>query len=143
MRRVSPGHILASENLEASLLGVGISTHERIINISQNCIICMRATGVIEMVNPAVSKTFGYTSQQVLSLPFTKLINGDNTDKILQQMNLMANHQNSVVFEGHTHCTAEDQSEISCSISILASFVDGHMAQFVVILKDESALMRQ
>jgi guanylate cyclase len=143
MRRVSPVHILGSEDLEAYLLGVGMSTHERIINISQNCIICMGATGVIEMVNPAVSKTFGYTSEQALSLPFTTLMNGDSADKISQQMNLMANHQSSAVFEGHTVCTAEDQSEIPCSISIMASFVDGKITQFVAILKDESTLMQR
>jgi PAS domain S-box-containing protein len=143
MRRVSPVHILASEDLEAYLRGGGMSTHERIINVSQNCIVCMGATGVIEMVNLAVSKTFGYTSEQVLSLPFTTLMNGENAEKISQQMNLMANHQSSAVFEGHTVCTAEDQNEIHCSISILASFVDGQIAQFVAILKDESALMQQ
>jgi PAS domain S-box-containing protein len=140
MHRVSPVHILASEDLEGYLLGVEISTHERIINISQNC---MGATAVIEMVNPAVPKTFGYTSEQVLSLPFTTLINEDNAEKISRQMSLMANHQSSAVFEGHTVCTAEDQSEIPCSIIILASLIDGHIAQFVAILKDESALMHQ
>jgi PAS domain S-box-containing protein len=143
MRRVSPVHILASEDPEIYLLAIGISTHERIINVSQNCIVCTGATGVIEMVNPAVSETFGHTSKQVLSLPFTTLINEDNAEKISQQMSLIVNHQSSPVFESHTVCTAEDQSETPCSISILASFVDGHIAQFVSILKDESAPMQQ
>jgi PAS domain S-box-containing protein len=143
MRRVSPAHILASEELESYLLGVGMSTSERIVNVSRNCIICMGANGVIEMVNPAVSKTLGYTSEQVLSMPFTALIAQDHAEKIAQQMNLMAEHQSSAVFEGHTVCAGEDHLEVPCSISILASFIDGQIVSYVAILKDESLLMKQ
>jgi hypothetical protein len=54
MQRVTSVHILASEELDAYLLGM--STHEQIIKASQNSIMCMNSSGIIEIVNPAVSK---------------------------------------------------------------------------------------
>jgi PAS domain S-box-containing protein len=143
MRRVSPVHILASEDLEAYLLGIGMSVHERIINTSRDCTIFMGANGVIEMINPAVSQTFGFTRERLLSLPFVTLMTPEHSEKITQQIKMMASRQSSPVYEGHVVCRTDDETEIPCGISILAIFVDNELSSFVGMLKNESALAKQ
>jgi PAS domain S-box-containing protein len=150
LRRISPVHILACEPLEAYLLNkstgkrrTGLTVDERIIDSSADCIICLGPTGVIDMINPAVTRAFGYTPEQLLGQLLVSLLTADQTEKIGGQMKLMAEKQSAPLFEGHTICVTDDEKEVNCSISLLAIFEGDEVSSFVAILKDESALIKQ
>jgi class 3 adenylate cyclase len=55
----------------------------------------------------------------------------------------MGEHQAAHVFEDHTVCLSDSGVEIPCSISILALFNGDEVSSYVVILKDENALIAQ
>jgi PAS domain S-box-containing protein len=144
LRKVAPAHILASESLEAYLLNrspehrrVGLTADERIIDSSADSIICMGPTGVIDMINPAVTKVFGYTPEQLLGQLLLSLLTQDQTEKVGAQLKLMADRHSGPFYEGHTTCLTDDEKELPCSISLLAIFENGEISSFVAMLKDE------
>jgi PAS domain S-box-containing protein len=95
------------------------------------------------MINPAVTKTFGFTPEQLLGQSITSLMSGEHTEKIDQQLKLMAEKQSGSVFEGHTVCVADDETEIPCWVSLLAIFNGDDVSAFVAILRDETELLAQ
>jgi hypothetical protein len=68
---------------------------------------------------------------------------GEGTEKIEQQMKLMADRQSAATYEGHVTCIADDDTEIPCTINLLALFQNDDVSAFVAILRDESALILQ
>jgi PAS domain S-box-containing protein len=150
LRRVSPAAILATPALEAYLLNrsatkrrVGMTPDEKIIDTSLDCVIFTTAVGLVDMINPSVTKTFGFSPEQLLGQSIASLMTGDNAEKIDQQLKLMAEKQSGSVFEGHTVCVADDETEIPCWISLLAIFNGDDISGFVAILRDETALLAQ
>jgi guanylate cyclase len=150
MRRVSPAAILAFPPLEEYLLNrssakrrVGMSADERIIDTSLDCVICTNQSGLVDMINPAVTKTFGFSPEQLLGQSIVSLMPGEHGEKIDQQRKLMAEHQSGAVFEGHTVCVADDETEIPCWISLLALSSGAEVSAFVAIIRDETQLIAQ
>jgi guanylate cyclase len=150
MRRVSPAQILAFPPLEEYLLNksstkrrVGMSPDEKIIDTSLDCVICTNPSGLVDLINPTVTKTFGFNPEQLLGQSLASLMPGEHGEKIDQQLRLMADHQSASVFEGHTVCTADDDTEIPCWISLLALFNGDEVSAFVAIIRDETELIRQ
>jgi PAS domain S-box-containing protein len=95
------------------------------------------------MINPAVTKRFGYTPEQLLGQPLVSLLTTEQSEKIGQQLKLMAERQSAPLFEGHTTCLTDDDQEVPCSLSLLAISRDDEVSSFVAILKDESELLKQ
>jgi PAS domain S-box-containing protein len=150
MRRVPPGAILACPPLEEYLLGraslkrrVGMSADERIIDASLDSVICTNANGTIDLINPAVTKGFGFSPEQLLGQTLSSLMPGEHGEKIEQQLKLMSERQTGLVFEGHTVCLADDETEIPCWISIFALLNGDDVSSFVAIIRDETDLLAQ
>jgi guanylate cyclase len=150
MRRVPPGAILASPPLEEYLLRrssskrrVGMSADERILDTSLDCVICTNANGTIDLINPAVTKTFGFGPEQLLGQSLSSLMPGEQGEKIEQQLKLMSEHQTSSMFEGHTVCLSDEESQIPCWISIFAIFNGDDVSSFVAIIRNETDLLAQ
>jgi PAS domain S-box-containing protein len=150
LRRIAPANILASEPLEAYLLNKstgkrreGLTAEERIVDSSADSIICMSSTGVIDQINPAVTKTFGYTPEQLLGQLLFSLLTPDQAEPIGGQLKLMGDRQSAPLYEGHTTCVTDDEKVVPCSISLLAIFDGEELSSFVAILKNESALLAQ
>jgi PAS domain S-box-containing protein len=150
LKRVSPVHILACEPLEAYLLNkstgkrrAGLTADERIIDSSADCIVCMSPSGVIDMINPAVTHAFGYTPEQLLGQCLVSLLAADQADRVAAQMKLMADRQAAATFEGHSACVTDDDAEVPCSLVLMAIFDGDEVGSFVAIFKDESAVLRQ
>jgi PAS domain S-box-containing protein len=150
MRRVSPAAILASPALEEYLLNrtatkrrVGMTADEKIIDTSLDCLIFTTPAGLVDMINPTVTKTFGFSPEQLLGQSIASLMSGEHAEKIDQQLKLMAEKQSGSVFEGHTVCVADDESEIPCWVSVLAIFNGDDVSAFVAILRDETELLAQ
>jgi PAS domain S-box-containing protein len=150
MRRVSPAAILASPPLEEYLLNKtsarrkdGMSPDEKIIDTSLDCVICTNAAGIVDMINPAVTRSFGYSPEQLLGQSIASLIPGESGEKIDQQLKLMAERQSGTVWDGHTICVADDETEIPCWISLLAILHNDDVTAFVAIIRDETELLAQ
>jgi PAS domain S-box-containing protein len=150
MRRIPPASILAFPPLEAYLLkrtaakkrDTG-SVDERIITASSDCIIFTTAAGLVDLLNPSVTKLLGYSPEQLLGQSITSLMSSEDADQIDQQLRLMVARQSGSVFEGHTVCVADDDARIPCWISILGLFTGDILSQFVVIIRDETELLEQ
>jgi PAS domain S-box-containing protein len=150
MRRVSPSHILAAQSLQWYLLNrsnsmerEGLTAEERIIHHSADGIVCMGPTGLIDLINPAVTSVLGFQPEQLLGQPLNSLLVPAQMDKISQQIKLMADHQSAPLFEGHVTCLTDDEQEVHCGISLIAMFDGDQVSAFVAILTDESQLLKQ
>jgi PAS domain S-box-containing protein len=150
MRKVSPAHILASGPLQAYLLNrealkaqEGLGADERIIQYSADGIICMGPTGLIDLINPAVTSILGYQPEQLLGQPLASLLVPAQAEKLSQQIGLMAEHQSAHLFEGHVTCCADDEQEVQCGISLVAMFNGDEPSAFVAILTNESQLIKE
>jgi PAS domain S-box-containing protein len=150
MRKVAPAHILASDDLQAYLLNRAASkaredvgADERIIQNSADGIVCMGPTGLIDLINPAVTSILGYQPEQLLGQPLASLLVPAQADKLSQQISLMAEHQSAPLFEGHVTCCTDDEQEVQCGISLIAMFDGDESCGFVAILTNESQLIKQ
>jgi PAS domain S-box-containing protein len=150
MRRISPAAILASPALEQYLFSrtaakrrIGMTPDERIIDTSLDSIIFLNPAGLVDMINPAFTSVFGFTPEQIIGQPLTSLIRGEHGEKIEQQIKLMAEHQSGHIVEDHTVCVADDDTEISCQVSLLMLCNGDDISGFVAILRDETALLQQ
>ncbi|OHS99621.1 Adenylate and Guanylate cyclase catalytic domain containing protein [Tritrichomonas foetus] len=149
--RIHPQAVLASPELVKYLFNktgednIGVmSMHQRIMHSSNDAIICCDYKGVIEIVNPAVSSTFGYTPDQLLGQSLLILLSENNRLAIDQQMNLMRHKQSAMTYEDNIECMTDDDTILLCSITILAMNDNkGDISSFVIILRDESILQSQ
>jgi PAS domain S-box-containing protein len=120
-----------------------MTVDEKVIDASLDCVICTNANGVVDLMNPSVTKAFGFSPEQLLGQSIASLMPGEHGEKIEQQLKLMAERQCAPVFEGHTVCVADDEMEIPCWISLLAIFNGDDIAAFVAIIRDETELLQQ
>jgi PAS domain S-box-containing protein len=95
------------------------------------------------MINPALTSVLGFTPEQIIGQPITSLFRGEHREKIEQQMNLMIGHQCGHIVEDHTICVADDDTEISCQISLLMLCDGDDISGFVAIIRDETILFQQ
>ncbi|KAK8838264.1 hypothetical protein M9Y10_035685 [Tritrichomonas musculus] len=127
LRRVSPIAIVNDDALVNYLLNrthakneSNSSTDQGILKNSQDAIICLSSTGIIEMVNPSVSKIFGFTPEQLLGQPIsTSLFDEKSGSTVTNKIFLMTNKQCPLSYEDHVTCITDDNTEIPCQIMIL------------------------
>ncbi|OHT16587.1 Adenylate and Guanylate cyclase catalytic domain containing protein [Tritrichomonas foetus] len=151
LRRVSPISIVSDNDLLNYLLdktsnqsNTEMSTDQGIIYNSSDSVLIIGNNGVVDIINPAVSKAFGFTPEQLLGQPISTMFDTDEKAQIEQQLELMKNKQSAPTYEDHTTCISDDDSKIPCSITVLAiNGDDGEIKSFVMILRDESDLIHQ
>lgn len=132
LRRVSPIAIVNDSRLLSYLLDKteekstnNSSTDQGIIKNSQDAIICLSSQGIIEMVNPAVNRLFGFTPEQLLGQPIsTSLFDEKNGSHVTNQIFLMLNKQSSLSYEDHVICITDDDTEVPCQIIIFGMTSD-------------------
>ncbi|OHT04856.1 adenylate cyclase [Tritrichomonas foetus] len=151
LRRVSPVAIVNTPDLINYILcgtkqqkSAEMTTDQGVIYHSKDTVVCLNPQGVIEMMNPSLSKTLGYSPEQLLGQSIENLFASEDKTTIMNQLNLMSHHQSSLTYEGHVTCLADDDSEIQCQITIMAIENSNQViTNFVVILKDESDLVKK
>ncbi|OHT03849.1 Adenylate and Guanylate cyclase catalytic domain containing protein [Tritrichomonas foetus] len=151
LRRISPASIVSTDELIGYLLNeskrnkeVEMTEDQGVIHHSKDTIVCLNPTGVIEITNPALTKTFGFTPEQLLGQSIETIFSLDNKVAIMNQLELMKHKQSSMIYECHMTCLADDDSEIQCAITIMGMENSaGDVTGFVVILKDESELVKK
>lgn len=109
--------------------------------MSHCAIVCTNGSGVIEIINPAVTDTLGYTPEQMLGqnissffascdIPIqsnndkkettnnennennNEMLNNSDSEKIKRQLEMMKNGQSALVFVDHFICLTDDDQEM-------------------------------
>ncbi|KAK8835915.1 hypothetical protein M9Y10_040294 [Tritrichomonas musculus] len=123
-----------------------MSTSQSVIYMSLDAIICTNGSGVVEIINPAVTNILGYTPDQMLgqniSVIFASLNRNsnetqeneenkentfDDAERITNQLELMKNGQSALVFEDHFTCLTDNNLEMPCGVTILGMTSSGHI----------------
>ena len=152
LKRLPPLEIVNNQDILNFLLDRTISQKEkgssmtqRVVHRSPDAIIFTGISGIIEIVNAAVTNLFGFTPEQLLGQLPTVLIAPNECDKIMNQLDLMKNKQSGPVYEDKVNCVADDGTIIPCAITLLSMTKanSNDVQSFVLILRDESALVKQ
>ncbi|OHT07050.1 guanylate cyclase [Tritrichomonas foetus] len=147
IRRVQPQSIITDSHLTNYLLNkesqknnFEMTLSNAVIFNSDDSIICLSKAGIIEIVNPAVTKLLGFTPEQLLGQPTTTLLAHESTDVVMNQLDLMRNGQSTNVYEDHIICTTDNDTQIPCHITILGikNETDDSISSIVIILHDET-----
>ncbi|KAK8842310.1 hypothetical protein M9Y10_025887 [Tritrichomonas musculus] len=153
LRRVNPISIVASEELINYLLdrsssqnSTTMSTAQAIIFNSTDSVVFIGTNGIVDILNPSVTKTFGFTPEQLLGQSVLTIFDEESKSKgqIENQLELMRNRQSALTYEDHTICVSDNDAKIPCSITIIGiTDEDNQIQSFVIILRDESELIAQ
>lgn len=151
LRRVNPIAIVAHEELINYILEKStshnsgeMSTEQGIIYNSSDCVICLGPTGMVDILNPSVSRELGFTPEQLLGQPVEMIFDEESKSKTNGQLELMRNRQSAPTFEDHVICVSDDDSKIPFEITIIAMISESNeVSSFVMILRNESELVEQ
>ncbi|OHT16385.1 adenylate cyclase [Tritrichomonas foetus] len=151
-QRVPPTVFISNKQLMNFVLNrknerddVGMSTAQGAIFMSNDAILCTNVTGVVEIVNPAVTAILGYTPDQLLGQAASSFFSEKDADTITNQLELMKNGQSSLVYEDHMSCITDSAMEMPCGVTVLGMMNESKntLESFVIIIRDETILMKQ
>jgi PAS domain S-box-containing protein len=115
-----------------------------VIRNSSDGVLWASDTGIIEFINPALSKIFGFTPEQLLGQQISVIFCEDDRPKVENQLHLMVSKQSGNSFEEHFVCVSDAEAQIPCLVTILAMQNDrGDVTSLVLIFHDESVLREQ
>jgi len=148
VRRIPPIEIVNNSELLDILMNrdntkkqMEISLAGRIIMNSHEAIICTGQNGVIELVNPFVTKLLGYTPEQLLGQSVSIILSQNDTEKVLNQIKLMKDGHSSHFYEDHISCLSDNAQEVPCEVTVLGmGKIESRAQSFVLILRDETQL---
>ncbi|OHT07782.1 Adenylate and Guanylate cyclase catalytic domain containing protein [Tritrichomonas foetus] len=151
MRRVPPVSLVANEDIVNYMLdntkkqsSLEMSTDQGIIYNTSACVLCTESTGIIEIMNPAVTHTFGYSPEQMLGQSILTMIQEDSRSAVETQIQLMSHKQSGLTFDGHTVCISDNDSPMPCELTLMAmTDSSDNVTSFVILLRDESLLLQQ
>ncbi|OHT07667.1 Adenylate and Guanylate cyclase catalytic domain containing protein [Tritrichomonas foetus] len=152
VRRISPILLVTDDEMVRYLLETSkkddnaeMSTDQGIIYNSASSVLCTEMNGIVEMINPAVSATLGFSPEQLLGQSIISVIHDDFKQQIINQLELMVNKQSTLIYEDHTVCITDDESSIPCAMTILGITNESgdEVTSFVILLRDESHLLQQ
>lgn len=151
LKRVPPQLIISDKNLRNILLNRNeeksstTSISRSVLHNSADAILCVSFSGVVEMVNPAVSSTLGFTPEQVLGQPITSFFSETDSSKISMQMDALTDPQSNAVYEDHMHCVTDSRTLIPVYLTMLGMrrVEDSSIQSYVFILRNESELLKQ
>ena len=151
LKRIPPQLIVSDKDLKNILLNKTeeknntTSISRNILHNSTDAMLCVSLSGVVEMVNPAVNSTLGFTPEQVLGQPITSFFSESDSQKVLSQLSVIADSQNSAVYEDHMQCITDDRNLIPVYLTLLGMrrAEDSSIQSYVFILRNESDLIRQ
>lgn len=154
LRRVPPVGVVAMNELIDYILHKNIekensemTTTRAVIHNSNDGILCVNIAGTVDTVNPAVTKTLGYTPEQLLGQHFIILVEKEDQEKLQNQLKMMVNRESGLNYSDHIVCVTDNEMNVPCSIDIFGmtdnGTSDGTLNSFVVILRDESEMIAQ
>ena len=146
IRRVQPQYLISDTHITNYLLNresksnnFEMSLSHSVIYNSDDAVLCLGRTGIIEIVNPAVTKLFGFTPEQLLGQQFSTILAPESAEAITNQVTLMRNGQSAPIFQDHTKCISDNDTQIPCYITILGIKNEDEISSIALILRDETA----
>lgn len=149
MRRVSPFALVQSQDLMDYLLNRKVtlntarSVWQSIIAASNDGIMCIGVTGLIEIINPAISTIFGYSADQIVGQQLSEIIDEEDQAMIKNRMEMIKNGQSSPVYEDHIKCNTDSAMTIKCQATLIGIKKHDEFESFILVLRDESDLLEQ
>ncbi|OHT02589.1 Adenylate and Guanylate cyclase catalytic domain containing protein [Tritrichomonas foetus] len=149
IKRLPPLHIVNNKALLNLLMNRDsikkeeeVSVNSSIVRSNLDGILCTGLSGVVEIVNPAVTTILGYTPEQLLGQPLNVFFTEKEAEKLEKQLTLMKNGQSATTYEDHTIGVTDSTNEVHCHITILGmTNSHGEVESFVIILRDETELL--
>ena len=152
IKRLSPLDVMANKDIMNYLLNRsstnkehGMCIPQSVIHNSTEGIFGTGLNGIIEIVNPAISETLGYTPEQLLGQPISTIFSDADGPAVVKKMEMMKKGECSTVIEDRVTCISDNSSVVICHMSMLGmqkadlSSING----FVFIIRDESDLIKQ
>jgi len=152
LRRVPPSGIVNNQELVDYLIGRSINKNKANMSITSSVfhkttdgIVCVSLSGVIEEINNSVSRILGSTPEQLLGQSIRSIFFDEDSTKVTNQMQLMANKQSANTFEGHMQCINDSEQTVHCKVSIHGMTLSSNkeIESFVIIIRDETQLIEQ
>jgi PAS domain S-box-containing protein len=152
IKRLSPLDVISNKKIMDFLLNRSVENKENGMGIAhsviRNSIEAVFGTGlngIIEIVNPAVSETFGYTPEQLLGQPIYMIFTDTDVPDVTKKMEMMKKGECSTVIEERVTCIADNSSVVTCRMLMIGMQKDAasSISSFVFILRNESDLIRQ
>jgi PAS domain S-box-containing protein len=121
-----------------------MSVAQSTIHLAADAIVCTGQSGVIEVVNDAVTTVVGYSPDQLLGQNTKLLFIEADAEKVETRMTLMQQGQSSRTFETSVTCLTDADEQLMCHLTLLGmSGSTGGIGSFVLIIRDESELAQQ
>jgi PAS domain S-box-containing protein len=148
LERLPPVAVTSTASLRDYILGkqrlstqTGMSTAQGIVHNSRDGIIVASRQGTIDYLNPAVSDILGYSPEDFLGQPLSRLFDDSQRDEMEAQMKLLRDRQlGSEMFERTVPCRTNDEGRfVLCHLTVIALYGTEHdLTDFVFIVKDVS-----
>ena len=151
IKRVPPQYIVQDKQLKNFLLSKDeeqssmSSISRNILHNSADPTLCVSLSGVVEMVNPAVTTTLGFTPEQVLGQPIFTIFIESDAKKVINEMNIILERQGGTVYEDHLKCVTDNGEIVPVYMTLLGMKHDDSLEtrSFVIILRNESDLLKR
>lgn len=152
IKRFSPYALLNNKMFSKVFLKGGeeqrddkMSTEGMIIRNARDSIFCTNVHGVVEIVNNSVSTLLGFTPEQLLGQNVSSFFSSSDMEKIASKMEQMKSGQSSAFYEDDYVVISDASKDIPVHVIIIGmkKDKDDDVASFVVILRDQTALVQQ
>jgi PAS domain S-box-containing protein len=151
LHRLPPSAFASQKQLLDFVLGrvsqkdrAEMSVAQSTIHLAADAIVCTGQSGVVEIVNDAVTTVVGYSPDQLLGQNVKLLFIFPDAEKVETQMTLMQQGQSSRTFEMSVTCVTDADEQLMCHLTLLGmSGSTGGIGSFVFIMRDESELAQQ
>ncbi|OHT02935.1 hypothetical protein TRFO_29808 [Tritrichomonas foetus] len=150
--RVSPASFISKKKLMNFVLNkknsgheAGMSITQSIIHMAPDAIICTGISGVVEIVNPAVANTLGFTPDQLLGQPISTFFDEESCSKVLNQLELMKSGAEPLIYEDHLNCMTDNSLLMPCGVTVIAmhNAANTTIGSFVIVIRDETTINAQ
>ncbi|OHT11356.1 Adenylate and Guanylate cyclase catalytic domain containing protein [Tritrichomonas foetus] len=148
-KRIPPIQMIQNKKIRDLLLNrngshttASSSFARSILHKSGDAMLCTSLNGIIEIVNPYITKTFGYSPDQLLGQSVGVLFKDDN---VLNQMEMMREGRISSLYEDQQICVRDNENQIPVHTTIIGIKKDEstNVESFVFILRDNSDRVNQ
>lgn len=152
IKRIPPLHMCSNKRLKNLLLNrddistnTNLTISRNILHNTTDAMFCVGLSTVVEIVNPAITSTLGYTPEQILGQPVASFFALNDQEKVQNQLLMMKDGQSKYLYEDHLRCVSDNGLEVPCQTTILGMTREGgsKVESFVVILRNETELLKR
>lgn len=151
IKHIPPYILVSNKDLKNFLLEKGdektsvVSLSRNILHDMLDATLCVSHSGVVEMVNPAVTKVLGFTPEQVLGQSIFTIFCEEDVEGIWNHMNIIMDRQNGSVYEDHVECLNDNGDLLPVHLTLIAIQYDQNVqnCNFVFILHNEADLIQR